>query len=76
MIKYIVLNDCYCQGYLYELMNYPREGLKEKKLKKGDIVEFVNEWQNFYGTYFRCKKDGITYDLLKEDVELYSENRN
>lgn len=65
MNKYRITTDCFCEGYLHEKSNYPREGLIEKKLYKGDIVLFVKEWGNFYGSYIRVEKDGVEYDLFE-----------
>lgn len=63
MKNYKVTEDCYCEGYLHELMNYPREGLKERKLLKGDEVTFKNEFSNFYGRYYTVVKAGISFDI-------------
>lgn len=63
MKKFEVKEDCFCEGYLHEKINYPREGLVEKKLLKGDTVELKEEWSNFYGSYLRVIKDGIQYDI-------------
>ena len=68
MQQYKVKKDCYCEGYLYESFKYPRPGLKEKKLNEGDVVDFVEEWRNFYGSYIRVTKDGETYDMLHENL--------
>jgi hypothetical protein len=69
IMKYLVIKDCYCQHYLHEKIFYPRQGLEEKKLSAGDEVEFVKEWQNLYGSYLRVEKDGVTYDLLPENLK-------
>lgn len=65
MRKFEVLEDCLCEGYLHERLNYPREGLVERKLKKGDIVEYVEEWSNFYGYYIRVRvpNEDYGYDI-------------
>jgi len=60
-MKYEVINDCLCQGYLYEVSKYYRSGLKKRELKKGEIVYRVKEWQNFYGSYIQVKKNGEDY---------------
>lgn len=67
-----VVNDCFCEGYLHEITNYPREGLEEKKLKKGDIVTVEKKWSNFYGTYIRVKKEGgnYSYDITTNNLKL------
>jgi hypothetical protein len=70
MKKFRVKVDCFCEGYLHEIMNYPREGLKEKMLLKDDEVELEKEWSNFYGSYLRVIKDGIHYDMLNKNLEL------
>jgi len=62
-------HDCFCQHYLHEKKNYDRPSLEEKKLKKGDIVIYVESWSNFYGGYIRVSKNGFTYDLLSGDFQ-------
>lgn len=64
-MKYIVLEDCFCEHYIHEITNYPRPGLVELKLFKGEEVILVNEWSNFYGSYIRVKKEGNdqVYDI-------------
>lgn len=69
MRKFIVKEDCFCEGYLHEKINYPRKGLVEKKLHKGDIVELDKEWCNFYGCYLRVNKDNNYYDMLHKNLE-------
>ena len=34
-----------------------------------DIVEFVEEFRNCYGSFYRVKKDDKTYDILPEKLE-------
>ena len=63
MKKYIVLEDCYCEGYLHEKLRYNRPGLVERKLNKNDEVFFIKEWFNMYGYYYRVEKENITYDI-------------
>lgn len=63
MKKFIVVQDCFCEGYLHERFNYNRSGLVEKKLIEDDVVEFVNEWSNVYGTYYTVRKGNETYDI-------------
>jgi hypothetical protein len=67
--KFKVKEDCFCEGYLHELLRYPREGLIEKKLYKDDIVELKEEWSNFYGSYLRVLKDGKHYDMFHKNLE-------
>ena len=67
--KFLVKEDCFCEHYLHEINNYPRDGLKEKKLLKGDMVEFVKEWWNYYGKFIRVEKDGIEYDIIPEKLQ-------
>ena len=69
MRKFKVKDDCFCEGYLHEKFNYPREGLVEKKLLKDDDVELKEEWSNFYGSYMRVIKDGKTYDILHKNLQ-------
>lgn len=63
MRKFKVREDCFCERYLHELKNYYHSNLVEKKLFQDDEVYFVKEWGNFYGKYFRVKKDDNTYDI-------------
>lgn len=58
-----VVNDCIDEKYLYEMMNYPRTGLVKNTLKKGDLVEVVEVWRNFYGVQIRCKHENHTIDV-------------
>jgi hypothetical protein len=76
MKKFKVKVDCFCEGYLHEKLNYPRKGLIEKKLLKDDIVEFKEEWSNFYGSYIRVVKDGKHYDMLRENLLEESNKRD
>jgi len=69
MKKYKVKEDCFCEHYLHEITNYPREGLVEKKLLKNDIVEIEKEWSNFYGNYLRVTKDDTYYDIPHNKLE-------
>lgn len=69
MRKFRVKEDCYCEGYLHEATNYPREGLKVKKLSEGEEVELIEEWSNFYGSYLRVEKNGTHYDMLPKNLE-------
>lgn len=70
MIHYKVKHDCFCEGYLHEMLRYYREGLKEKKLIAGDIVEHIEDWSNMYGSYIRVKKDDVIYDMLNKNLEM------
>ena len=67
--KFRVKRDCFCEGYLHEKINYPREGLVEKKLLEGEEVILKEEWSNFYGSYLRVIKDGKHYDITHENLE-------
>lgn len=67
--KYVVVRDCYCEHYLHEKLNYPREGLKELKLYKDDVVELIEEFQNFIGFYYRVNKDGTVYDISPSNLK-------
>ena len=67
--KFTVKKDCFCERYLYEKINYPREGLVEKKLLKGEEVILKEEWSNLYGSYLRVTRDGKNYDMIHENLE-------
>lgn len=66
--KLLVTQDCVCQGWMHEHLNFPREGFlvgQEKKLTAGEIVTCVGSWGNNYGSYTRVKKSGDdwNYDI-------------
>jgi hypothetical protein len=42
---------------MHEITNYPREGLTVQEFKIGDELELMSEWNNFYGSYYRCKTE-------------------
>lgn len=68
-----VAKDCFCEHYIHEITNYPREGLKEKKLLVDEKVVFINHWKNFYGSYIRCKykdtSDSEYFDISPENLK-------
>lgn len=68
MRLYRILNDCFCEGYLHELLRHYREDIEVKKLLKYDIVEYIDKWSNMYGSYIRVSKDGIIYDMLDKNL--------
>lgn len=41
----------------------------EKKLSKGDLVEFAREFRNFYGIFVTVRKDGIEYDIKQSNLK-------
>lgn len=67
--KYRVVRDCLCEHYTHEVVRHNRSDLPEKRLKAGEIVTYVNEWVNFYGSYIRVSFNGETYDILPENLE-------
>lgn len=70
MEKYVVLEDCLCEHYIHEITKYPRPGLVEKKLYKGDVVTLIKEWSNFFGDYIRVEKDGMDYDIPPHKLQI------
>ena len=64
MRKFKVKEDCFCEGYLHEKFNYPREGLIEKKLLKDDEVELKEEFEKHE---FRF----CVLPMLKQDGKIY-----
>lgn len=62
-LKLKVVKDCFDESYLHELTHYWREGLKEKKLKEGSIVEVLGYWSNCYGSYIKCTFNNETFDI-------------
>jgi hypothetical protein len=65
-----VKKDCFCEGYLHELLRYYRPGLVEKKFKTGEQFEVAEEWLNFYGSYYRVKVDGKPHDIDKSNCKI------
>jgi hypothetical protein len=65
-----VKKDCFCEGYLHELLRYYRPGLVEKKFKTGEQFEIDKEWSNFYGSYYRVKVDGKPHDIDKSNCKI------
>ena len=71
-MRIILIDDTICAGDKHEMINYPREGFKPKPvLPKGTILEVKEEWQNFYGTYYRCSHENGTYDIPKRNARPY-----
>lgn len=62
-IKLVVIRDCFDESYLHELTYYWRNGLIEKKLNDGDIVEVLGCWRNFYGCYIKCTFNNKIFDI-------------
>lgn len=67
-----VKKDCLCEHYLHELLNYYREGLVEKRFKTGEQFEVVEDWWNFYGSYYRVRVDGKSHDISKDNCKIIS----
>jgi hypothetical protein len=44
----------------------------EKKFKQGEQFEVVEDWSNFYGTYYRVKVDGKSHDISKDNCKIIS----
>ena len=65
-----VKKDCLCEHYLHELLNYYRLGLVEKKFKQGEQFEVIEDWSNFYGSYYRVKVDGKPHDIDKSNCKI------
>lgn len=72
-MKYIVLKDCFCERYLNEILNYSGKGHLVKKLLKGDIVEFLYEYSNFYGTFSKVLKNEEIYFILPKYLQRYAD---
>lgn len=69
-LKLKVVRDCFDESYLYELTNYWREGLKEKKLKEGDVVDVLGCWMNFSGSYIKCTFNNETFDIKPRNLSF------
>jgi len=61
---------------LHEITNYPREGLKVQSFAEGEELEVINEWNNFYGRYYRVKTEGPVgfADIKVQNAEVLSGN--
>lgn len=66
----IVKKDCYCEGYLHEISNHYREGIKERKLLSGTEVKVIEVWNNMYGNYIKIDYNGLSYDILPQNLEI------
>ena len=66
-----IVKDCFDEHYLHELTNHWREGLIEKKLKVGDVVDVLGCWKNFYGSYIKCVLNNETYDVNPKNLTFY-----
>ena len=69
MKKYKINKDCVCEATLYEMKNYPRKGLTEKKLRKNDVVEFVQILNVFNIDYHRVRKGKVNYDIHPDNLD-------
>jgi hypothetical protein len=69
-MKIEVINDCFCEHYLHEATKYPRPGLVEKRFEKGEKHDVVDEWTNFYGSYFRVEVNGKSHDISKFNCKI------
>ena len=71
-MRIILTEDTLCAGDKHEMINYPRDGFKPKPaLPKGTILEVKEEWQNLYGTYYRCSHENGNYDIPKRNARPY-----
>lgn len=66
--KLVANKDTICMSYIHEVTNHYREGLVKLELKKGDEVELIEEWNNFYGKYYRVKHNNNILDILVSDL--------
>ena len=69
-LKLKVIKDCYDESYLHESLQCWRDGLKELKLKEGDIVEVIGCWKNFYGSYIKCIFNNEIYDIKPTNLSF------
>lgn len=72
----ICIKSCFCEHYIHELINYPREDLKELKLEINDVVEYVGEYLNFYGVYLKVKYNGDILYILPSNLASQEEIDN
>lgn len=66
----LVKVDCFCEGYLHEMLNYPRKGLKVKQLKKGDTVFFDGYFENFFGVFCIVSFNGERFDVKVQNLSI------
>lgn len=73
-MKIKITRDCCCEHDLHEMAYYPRSGQTLQKFKEGDILEYLSDFDNFYGSYYRCKTKKGTADISKVNAVLIDES--
>lgn len=68
MKTFTVTTDCFCEEYLHEVTNYPRPGLKEKKIQSGDKVVFIEDIHNLYGRFMLVEKESVRYTIKQQNL--------
>lgn len=76
-----VKRQCVCARFLHESTKYPRKGFEKVDepsytFHPGDQAAFVEEWTNFYGTYWRVRRGNLLYDLEPKNFLSYEENNS
>lgn len=69
-MKIEIKKNCLCAHYMHEMLRYPREGLVSKEFKVGEQFDVIEDWSNFYGTYYRVKVDGKSHDIEKHNCKI------
>lgn len=64
--------ETHCETDMHYLERKPKEAIA-----KGEVVEPIDIWCNFYGMYLRCKYRDLLYDIktskvliLRKEVEI------
>ena len=68
--KIITTRECFCEHYLHEKTNYPREGLVEKRFEAGVVLTCREVWANFFGEYYRCKHEDGHADISVKNAKV------
>ena len=69
-MKLKIIKDCFDEHYLHELTNHYREGLEEKSLNTGDVVEVIGCWKNLYGSYINCTFNNEKFDISPKNLSF------
>ena len=71
-MKIEITENCTCEHYLHEIMNYPRPGLDKlkKEFKIGEQYDVDTKWSNFYGEYYRVQGDGYYHDVSIKNCKI------
>lgn len=71
MMTIELTEETMCAHDEHEIRNYPRPWFQAKPaLPKGTRLEVKEQWQNFYGSYYRCETSDGLYDIPLEKATV------